>query len=148
MPNHWLVYELALLALVAWREARGEGEAGLIAVCWAIRNRVEHPKWWGDSYSTVIVKPWQFSSMTAPGDPMLLKWPVQPDEVFGQCLEIADGVIHGTIPNPIGEADSYYATTIKAPYWAKEEQFVVQIGRHKYFNTDGSHPENMAARDV
>lgn len=141
--NDWTIADIVFLALLIWREARGEPYMGKVAVAWTVRDRVEHPKWWGDSYSGVMARRWQYSSLTAPGDPQLTKWPIFPDPTFATCLEIADRVIHGTVENPFPGADSYHATSISAPYWAKEEQFVGAIGGHKFYNVDGSHPENQ-----
>lgn len=138
----WLIWDICLLALTAWREARSEPDEGIVAVMWTARDRVEHPKWWGTTYSEVLGKFRQYSALAAPGDSQLIKWPVYPDKQFTKCLILADGVIAGTLSNPCPGADSYYATTIPAPVWAKPEWFVGQIGVHKFYNTDGSHPDN------
>jgi spore germination cell wall hydrolase CwlJ-like protein len=141
--HSWLLWDIALLALLGWREARSEPDAGIIAVMWTVRDRVEHPKWWGDSYSAVMGKKWQYSALAAPGDSQLILWPKWPDRQFTKCLRFADGVIHGTLPNPCPGADSYYATTIARPAWAKDEMVVGAIGAHVFFNVDGAHPENI-----
>ena len=140
--DQWLIWHISLLALLIWREARSESFLGKVAVGYSVRNRVEHPKWWGNTYSAVMAKKWQYSSLAAPGDPQLMTWPVFPDDAFTECLDVADRVIHGTTSNPCPEADSYYATYIAPPKWALDAQFVVLIGQHKFYNTDGSHPEN------
>lgn len=138
----WLIWNISQLALLVWREARGEPYLGKVAVAWTVRNRVEHPKWWGDSYSAVMGMKWQYSALAAPGDPQLVKWPRYPDTEFSECLAIADKVIHGTVASPVAGADSYYATSIAAPFWAKDAQFVGAVGNHKFYNMDGDHPEN------
>jgi len=140
--EEWMLWILGQLALLIWREARSEPYVGKVAVGWTVRDRVEHPKWWGDSYTAVMAKKWQYSSLAAPGDPQLIRWPVWPDPSFTECLRAADAVIHGTAPNPCPGADSYYATYIPAPSWAKDAQFVGAIGGHKFYDCDGSHPEN------
>ncbi|MFT8135469.1 hypothetical protein ACMYLZ_23150, partial [Salmonella enterica subsp. enterica serovar Enteritidis] len=53
-----------ILARTLWGEARGEGQAGQIAVAWTIRNRVFDGKaksWWGEGYAGVGLKPGRFS---------------------------------------------------------------------------------------
>ena len=145
MPDtdHWLIYDISMLALLGWREARSEPDQGIIAVMWTVRDRVEHPKWWGDTYSAAMGKKWQYSAMAAPGDSQLIKWPVYPDAQFTKCLTFADAVINGTMPNPFPGADSYYATSIPRPLWATDEMFVGAIGGHRFYDCDGSHPDNI-----
>jgi N-acetylmuramoyl-L-alanine amidase len=72
-----------LLALAIYREARGEDLAAKIAVGCVIRNRVQHPSWYGRSWFEVITKPYQFSSFNL-GEPNSI--------VFG-------GPKHGWIPS-------------------------------------------------
>lgn len=53
-----------ILARTLWGEARGESLAGHIAVAWTIRNRVNDGRaksWWGEGYTGVCQKPYQFS---------------------------------------------------------------------------------------
>src|SRR5271169_2984705 len=57
-----------LLALAIYREARGEDRAAKIAVGCVIRNRVQHPSWYGRTWFEVITKPYQFSSFNL-GEP-------------------------------------------------------------------------------
>ena len=56
-----------MLALAIYREARGEDLTGKIAAGCVIRNRVQHPSWYGGNWFDVITKPYQFSSFN-PGD--------------------------------------------------------------------------------
>jgi Cell Wall Hydrolase len=51
-----------MLALAIYREARGEDLTGKVAVGCVIRNRVQHPGWYGRNWFAVITKPYQFSS--------------------------------------------------------------------------------------
>ena len=52
---------LAVMALTMAAEARSDGPAGMGAVGCVIRNRVEHPGWWGRDWLGVCLAPWQFS---------------------------------------------------------------------------------------
>lgn len=135
-------YEKALLALVIWREARGESVRAKQAVADSIMNRVVNPKWWGRSLGEVISKKWQYSSMAAPGDPNLIAYPSFGDQSFKECLLAAESAV--AFPRRYA-ADSYYDISIPAPKWAKPEQFVEQIGRIRFYNTDGDQPENGGA---
>lgn len=132
----WKSYELALLALVIWREARSEGVEGMVAVGCSIRNRVKRPSWWGKDYISVITKKWQYSSMAAPGDSQLIRYPQAGDLAFEQALQIAEWVIMGVVTNPVPGADSFYDDSIPPPKWATPETFVAKIGRIVFHNLD------------
>jgi N-acetylmuramoyl-L-alanine amidase len=131
------IWEIAILALVVWREARGEGELGMRAVAWSIRNRVEHPAWWGTDYGSVIAKREQYSSMTHAGDQQLSRFPAGDDASFAQALEIAYALIHDEpMVNPVPTADSFYDTSISAPNWATPDCYVGTVGRIRFYNVD------------
>ena len=134
--NRIEAFSLSMLALCIWREARSEPDEGLIAVGCVMRERVNNPKWWGDSYLSVITKRWQFSSMTDPGDPQLGAYPREDDPVFLRCLEIAEYVMDGSLEHPAPTATHYYADYILAPNWASKGQFIKKIGRHLFFHLD------------
>ena len=136
-------YARALLALLVWREARGEIYQAKLAVAYSVLNRVEHPKWWGHTLGDVIGKKWQYSSMAAPGDPNLIAYPSSLDVSFVECLKAVDSAIAGTNINPVLMADSYFDVSITAPVWATASCFIAQIGRLRFYNTDGDHPENI-----
>src|ERR1700733_2224254 len=55
-----------LYALCIWREARGEGVAGMRAVAWVIWNR---SRAWHKTIHDVIMGPNQFTSMTVDPNP-------------------------------------------------------------------------------
>jgi hypothetical protein len=72
-------WNVSLLALCGWREARNQGRVGMTAVCWSVRNRVFHPAihWWGQSWQGVILHPYQYSSFNH-DDPNALLLPEDP----------------------------------------------------------------------
>jgi N-acetylmuramoyl-L-alanine amidase len=147
-PEQKRITEVFYLAFVLWREARAEPKDGKIALVWSILNRVTHPKWWGTDIVSVITKPWQYSSMTDPHDPQLIKYPgSQADTAWPECIDVAMGVYDGTYKNPVPGADSYYAVSMdkagNPPDWAKKFRFVAQIANHKFYDSDGDHPENV-----
>jgi len=128
--------DIVFMALVLWREARGESNEGKIAVAHCIMNRVYHPKWWGKCVTDVLFKKWQFSSITDPHDKQLTAWPLSTSAVWQTCLSIAKRVINDELPNPVPGADSYFDISILSPDWATSKTFVKQIGRLKFYNTD------------
>ena len=133
-----LMADKVFLALVVWREARGESLTGQTAVAMSILNRVHRPSWWGNDVMTVVFKKWQYSSMTAPKDPQTINWPVN-DAVWKQCLQVASDAIVGLTPDPAPGADSYWDSSITAPKWATQDNFVCKIGKLSFHNTDHDH---------
>ena len=138
-----LMSDKVFLALVVWREARGESMTGQTAVAMSILNRVHKPCWWGVDVMSVVFKKWQYSSMTAPKDLQLTTWP-QNDYSWKQCLQISSDAIMGLTPNPAPGADSYFDDSITAPKWATPDKFVCKIGRLNFYNIDMDHEVSHA----
>lgn len=130
-------YEISLLALITWREARSEPFEAKFQVAWTVRNRVEHPKWWGKTFSEVILKRAQYSSMW---DQQSKLYPLVTDIKFIECLNIAYMVYQRIAPwKPMfPSADSYYDNSIPPPIWATEDKKVGSIGVFNFYNIDGS----------
>src|ERR1700684_3507913 len=130
-------YELALLALAIWREASGAGADAMLAVAWSIRNRALNPAWYGVGWAAVISKPWQYSSMSAPGDPNLIRWPLVSDPSWASALSIAQLVYQGSAyemgADPTQGAINYYSTDIAPPSWVSSMTFTVSIGPFKFY---------------
>jgi len=131
--------DVTFLALVAWREARGESDEAIAAVCHAVMNRVHHTDWWGRDVMSVVSKKWQFSSMTDPNDRQLTTWPQSDMASWRRCLRLAHQVYTGALENPVPGADSYYDDSIPAPYWADPAKMVAQIGPFRFYDLDGDH---------
>jgi cell wall hydrolase len=103
-------------------------------VAYSILARVAHRSWWGRTILQVIGKRWQYSSMTAPDDPNLTKWPDDDDASWQESLLAANAAYNAIRANPAPEADSYFDVSIAAPAWAKPEMFVNQIGHIRFYN--------------
>lgn len=135
--------DIDVLARTIWGEARGEGVAGMVAVAWVARNRVEmdlgndgKPDWWGEGYGGVCRKPWQFSCWNAndPNSAYLRDEKPIPAAQFQQAREVAVAVIDGHRPDPTGGATHYYSTTLpKPPAWAAHAKRTCKIGRHVFY---------------
>lgn len=133
-------WELSLLALCVWREARGEPYHGMLGVAWSIRNRVMDPKqnWWGNDWEEVVLKPWQYSSFNA-NDPNATKFPGDPkkDLSWAMCLQVAEDVYSSNnIADPTNGATHYHTTDLtgdKLPVWAKTAQFKVRLGNQLFY---------------
>ena len=121
-----------MLALCLWREARGEGVAGMTAVGSVIRNRVLSRK---TSYYAEVMRPWQFSSITAHGDPELTLWPALSDPSWEEAQRLAAGIIDGSLADTTGGATLYYADSMGFPKdWNRAECVAtVTVGRQFFF---------------
>ncbi len=73
----------------------------------------------GTSVYIEAVHKWQFSSMTAQGDPNLILYPTDIDQQWVDALCLAEQMAAGTLSDITGGATSYYAESMKTPpYWA------------------------------
>ena len=119
-----------MLALCIWREARGEGPAGMQAVACVIRNRVRAR---GSSYYAEVTRAWQFSSITAKGDPELGVYPVPNDPQWASIQALVPGIIDGSLADNTGGAQFYYADGIPLPSWAQGMTATVSVGRQHFY---------------
>jgi len=103
-----------LLALTVWRENRGGGLSGMQSVANAIINRVAKH---GTSAYLECVRPLQFSSITAKGDPELTLWPNDSDAQWQAALSIAAQACAGALEDITHGATLYYAPKDQA--WKK-----------------------------
>lgn len=121
-------------AVCLWREARGEGETGMAAVASVIYNRCRQR---GMTATAVVMEPWQFSSMTAIGDPQLSLYapPADPYWMTAQVLALA--ALRGTAADATHGATMYYADSLKEfpKSWGNPSAytFTVKIGRHNFY---------------
>ncbi len=122
-----------IVARTVWGEARGEGEAGWIAVAWVIRNRAAHPGWWGHDLRSVCLKPAQFSSWNE-GDPNRAKMLALPeaDAVLTAIRGAVARVLAGDIPDPTGGAAYYHTKTVR-PNWDAAMARTAAIGGHEFY---------------
>jgi spore germination cell wall hydrolase CwlJ-like protein len=131
-------WNVSILALCGWREARNQGRAGMTAVCWSVRNRVFHPAihWWGRSWPGVILHPYQYSSFNH-DDPNAFLLPADPisDPSWADALQAAQDVYTPATPDPTLGATHYYLDGSPIPTWANERGtvFTVQIGKHRFY---------------
>ena len=124
--------DLFMLALCLWREARGVGNSGMVAVGCVIKNRVSRNK---SSYYAEVVKPWQFSSITAKGDPQLGYYPPVQDQSWQLAQKIATNILSGTVSDTTEGATLYYDDSIPFPAgWdIHKVEDTVKIGRLNFF---------------
>jgi spore germination cell wall hydrolase CwlJ-like protein len=116
--------EFALLVTVVGREARGESQDAMLGVAWSIRNRVDHPGWWGNSWETVITKPMQYTSIAPPTgdhDPNLTVYPDLTNDRWMQVAEAAEAAYWAVGKDPVFGATHYFDKSLDAtpPQWTK-----------------------------
>ena len=133
-----LAADLVFTALCLFREARGEAYQTKLGVAWVVRNRVERRK---RPAMEIVTAPWQFSGLTAPGDPNLVKFPKRSDAAWRECLSVVDQVF-GETPgkDPTLGSDHYLDISIpdeKLPTWADSSKFTVKLGRIKFYRLEG-----------
>ena len=136
-------YQLVLLALVLWREARGRTLNEKLAIAHVIANRATDPQErWPKTLSGVICEHEQFTSISPPKSitPAELSnavaWPKDGDPNFLECCQIADdfgSACEG--PDPTGGATNYYSDPIPAiPSWAADaSKETAHIGVFHFF---------------
>jgi len=117
-----------VLIRTVWGEARGEPEAGQVAVVHVVRNRVMAR---GTSAAIECQRPWQFSAWN-PGDPnrrgmLALGWP---DPEYQRIAAVVDRA--WTAPDVTGGARHYHVVGA-TPAWARPPAVeTLRVGRHVF----------------
>ena len=119
-------------------EARSDGLDGMQAVANVVLNRINHPRWWGHGIASVCLAPEQFSSWNDGSTQIpLVKQAIEKlDPVYLESVKIAQSAVQDDLVDNTKGADSYFAISIPAPSWAKENEFTVQIGRQRFYRTE------------
>lgn len=130
--------DIFFAALCCWREARGEDFKTKCAIIGVMQNRADM-KWAGRStVQDIVCQPWQFSGMTAKGDPNLVKFPKAGDQAWKDCLDAAESILgDGGIDLSRG-AVFYHDVSIPGPptAWGPVEK-TVQLGRIVFYRLKG-----------
>ena len=125
-----VAYDMALLVVVAFREARGDGRDAMRAVGHVIANRVAANK---SSWVTEICKPKQFSSMTICGDSQTIVWPSEKDTV--NLYALMHSVYDGTDPDNTNGALFYANEANVTSNWYRQN---IMTDAHPITATIGS----------
>ncbi len=143
---------LAVMALTMAAEARSDGAPGMGAVGCVIRNRVRYPGWWGTSWRSVCLAPWQFSCW----NPYTVQQPADRNWEWMQDASLADrdvalawnlgrSIQADLYPDTVGPADSYYDVSLRhPPAWAASAAFCAQIGSQLFYRTRAPAPQAAA----
>lgn len=135
-------WEVSLLALLVWREARDQDWRGKLAVAFSVRNRVTKGgvKWWGNDWEEIIEKRWQYTSFEKsdpnssllPGDP-------EKDASWKESLAAAEVAYLGVGGDPSQGATHYYNPKVVAkPAWvdAAGTVFRCTVGDHWFYTAN------------
>jgi N-acetylmuramoyl-L-alanine amidase len=136
--------ELDTVARTVWGEARNQGFAGQVAIGHVIRNRVEmdlhndgKPDWWGEGYSAVCLKKWQFSCWNAndPNSAYLRGEKKIPSLELETAARAAVAASLDEAVDPTHGATHYYnpKAVTKTPDWVAGATFCGQIGAHLFY---------------
>lgn len=137
---------LEIVARTLWGEARGEGEAGMVAVACVIMNRAHNPRWWGHDPAEVCTKPAQFSCWNE-SDPNRAKLlaVTKADPQFAQAISIASNALCCLLADVTFNADSYFAIGSPLPYWVAGLDATVTIAGQSFYRVELPPPATSAA---
>lgn len=128
--------KMIAVAKTIWGEARGEPIEGQIAVACVIRNRVNEPAWWGNSFEEVCLKSGQFSCWKEE-KAQLDDLDVCKEPSGRQCLWVAIGVVYNYLEDITRGADHYLAKWMLdkgvAPKWATTNKWSAEIGHQVFY---------------
>lgn len=136
---NWTLWEFALLALVMWREGRGEGTEGMRATGHVAWNRHEQS---GKSLGEIITQDAQFTSINPfkkTYDSQLDEWPAPGNEMFRSALRIAAEIMNGSSVDPTNGATFYRNPQTATSEWFQKAvesgklQFAVTLGAHDFY---------------
>ena len=126
--------DLEIWAKTVYGEARGEGQEGMQAVAWVVKNRALARK---QKILEVCLATKQFSCWNT-DDPNFSVLASQRFNVntteFIQCVEACfETLCPGSVDITAG-SDHYHADYIRKPKWALDKTPAVKIGRHLFYN--------------
>lgn len=107
--------DIFFAALCCWREDRGGSPEERLGQLCVIRNRVRADWLKDNTYQDVVEHPYQFSAMSDPGDPNLIKNPRSTDPAWLSILPLAEQVILGQQADITSGAVFYYSDPLTQP---------------------------------
>ena len=102
------------MALCVWKEARGEGDLGMQAVAWVIRNRAVD--WYRNQQSPIHLVVYgknQFTSMSVPEDPEFNLAPDADDPQYLYCLGLCPDILTAQATD-VTNGSHYYCNLAEA----------------------------------
>lgn len=127
--------ERKCLTNALWYEARGEGEAGILAVAAVIENRKEHQDY-PSTYCGVIHQRKQFSyvALNKPDVESIEQRLKASDRVaYMQVSDIADKMVEGRFEPVLHHSVLWYTKASVHNYWTKTKTATARIGQHVFY---------------
>lgn len=127
---------LACLSLNVYHEARGEPDAGQLAVAYVTLNRAQRKKM---DICDVVVEPYQFSWTTGGVVMRARGWTLMPHRVpsdpraWRKALEIAKLALSRNTADPTQGAVFYHAAYV-SPWWKTSMTEAATIGQHVFYH--------------
>lgn len=129
-----MAYSEQLATATIAMEASGEGADGELAVAFVLVNRMRDGRW-GPNLASVVLAPEQFSGWNT-NDPnrkriALMK---NADPILSSAATALEKALSG-VADPTRGATHYYSVDMPSPpFWAAKGQFLIQIGKHRFYN--------------
>lgn len=116
--------DLNILQIVAQVEAWWEWERWMAAVIYSILNRIKSNKY-PDTLSEILSSD-QYDSLKKNNSKLIIR-----DDV----KQIVSACISWKYPNPVWDADSFYAPKYWYSAWHEKQEYIITIWWHKFFKT-------------
>jgi hypothetical protein len=131
----WKDFDSAVdvMARTVWGEAEGEGERGMKAVAWVIKNRAlrSNGMGWGTTIEDVCTWRAQFDCWNKRRERMMtLQWQTNPEKM---ALSVAQGVLMDQIPDELGGARWFHTVSMVPPDWTARLTYAGTIGNHVFY---------------
>lgn len=132
--------ELDTVSRTLYGEIRNGTPLEMAAVAWVIRNRAEHPRWWGRGIVGVCVKQsrgvYQFSCWNRddPNRQKLISVPTS-DPTLARCAGVVETVWSGAVPDMTARAD-HYCTIKSRPWWSVGITPVYEDSKHRFWRLE------------
>lgn len=101
-----------------------------------VMNRVNNPRWWGDSVVSVCLCPGQFTVWNRKAKQIVpvLEAMQDGDIDWDLAMYLAALAVAGALPDITGNADSFYAPAmVRAPVWATSAMYTRTIEGHRFY---------------
>lgn len=119
--------DLDLMATTLYHEARGQSDAGMVAVGEVILNRVRSPRWKANTIRGVILQKSQFSFFDQLSDLTMYDYKQRL-----RSYRIASRLIEGTYTPVVGKhAYFYYNPSVVTPSWS-HHRYIAVVGDHLF----------------
>ena len=140
--NQQQIKDAYLVAATLWKEARGEGMNGMIAVMNVIQNREKDRHMKAKNMRDVVLKAKQFSCWNGVSNPDqevrqiaegARMGKIADAKEFQLALQIVSAALEGKLKDITGGARFYFNPKLVLPVWSKSLKKTVRIGNHDFY---------------